>query len=209
MKECKSSIPKLDIELGFTLIELMVVLLIIAILVGIVVPVLLNARKNAMDVTAKHNLRVGSDCVTNVHLDLIAQNVFAYQDPGYGDSSWARYMSSKETKIAWVELDGANKTLRYAATYERDEQVGGVAGGNPHNWSLVYGNVAVYRGYLDDRNFWVQSEHNDDYRYMTVLGLSQSDDTSYFSCYDEGVPIVSGTFYWNDQNGQCSGFVLD
>lgn len=95
---------------GFTLIELMVVILIIAILVAVAVPVYLNITSRADKSVAEYNIRAAEEIHDSIWFGLLEHNSFPAGGECYVDGSTpvnALYISSRETKIPWVDMGAA------------------------------------------------------------------------------------------------------
>lgn len=117
-------------EEAFTLIELMVVILILAVLVSIAVPVYLKVTHQADKRVAQYNIKAAEEIHTRIWFDLLERNNFvdgggSYIDAnppaevgGVGAGGYvvvdARYFSSLETRIPWVDMTASGSLLAEA-----------------------------------------------------------------------------------------------
>jgi len=88
----------------------MTVILIIAILVAIAVPVYLSSEKKADKTVAAYNIKAAEEIHNHIWFDIISRNNFPVGGECYLDGANpvnALYVSSRETRIPWVDMTGA------------------------------------------------------------------------------------------------------
>jgi prepilin-type N-terminal cleavage/methylation domain-containing protein len=200
---------------GFTLIELMIVILILAILVGLAVMVALYARTKAWASTGQANDRIGNTCMQTLWLNFCGraavgtiptQRYTRYYD---GLSIWAQSMSTYETKIKWVDVRRTGTKLFQYGVWKKNVLVPNTRSGTTYyyDWSKVYGNIGVYRGYRNGAA-WTDTATtgNGAYGEVTLMVLIQGSDKCYYTCYSMGSVISAGSFTWESGTGNCTAF---
>jgi type IV pilus assembly protein PilA len=112
-------------ELGFTLIELMIVVLIIAILIAVALPTFLGARQKAQDRAAQANLRTGLTAIKTAYADSQSYVTAASQ------------LSSLEPSLRYVTGASSSGQQVIAVAAVDDQDVGmAVLGGDGVCWQL-------------------------------------------------------------------------
>ena len=219
---------------GFTLMELLAIICVLAILVAIALPIYLGQGRGADKRTAQYNLKIGERCVDALWYDkLLGQNfkdgIESYRDwdppevlrtgGSFEASGWvpvdARYMSERERRIKWAELEvtgssppvasadlnglslatAAEYCFKINAIYSGGEQI---AGGQDiyHDWSLLPGKI----GAIDDKYYDDGWQDNTNNFYITLVTLERG-GTAHFVTLRQGAIYDSGSFDWADGQG--------
>jgi hypothetical protein len=93
----------------------MVVILIIAVLVAIAVPVYLGLEARADKTVAEYNIKAAEEIHTHIWYSIIEDNFFPAGGECYVDGANpvnALYVSTRETKIPWVDMNGAGSLAK-------------------------------------------------------------------------------------------------
>ncbi len=190
---------------GFTLIELMIVILILAILVGIVVGVMLVAKNKAYDTVAKANYRIGEEANSRLFLTL---GFPTYSGSPYA-TLWPRYISTIETKITWMRLLAASsgQVLQIRNSYKRGVATA-IPAANYYLVSQIQGKICLFQGLLSPTNRWTAYNTGSipNYRYISVIVFNPANNRAFYTVYDLGTAIKSGTCAWNTTNGRTTDF---
>lgn len=218
---------------GFTLFELAIVIAILAILVGIAVPVLLANKRKADHVVAVDNLMIASRLLDNIWYEKLSGQPMpdgdAYRDyKPEGDlagSSFystynyvpidARYMSTRQTQIGWVDLNvgGSSDPIASAdlGTYAQAESYGFriasiwrngqlVTSGSEiaSDWGLLHGRVGVVENKFYWDGGWNDNTNNE---YLTLVTLETIAQLAHFYTIKVGCTVSGGTFDWKNGTG--------
>jgi hypothetical protein len=218
-------------EVAFTLAELAIVICILAILVAIAVPVLLMSGNKAEHAVAVDNLITSSKIVDNIWFNRLASQscpipTGAYRDynpppelagqaaDGYVPVA-AEYMSIREPKISWVDLEITGTSAPIAAlengpwcdaggygfkingVWKNGQKV--VEGSDiASKWDLMSGAVGVGV----NKYFWDGGwQENPDNQYITLVTLEVRNQIAHFYTLNVGVTVAGGTFAWNNGSG--------
>lgn len=218
-------------ESAFSLAELAIVIAILAILVAIAVPVILMSGSKAEHAVAVDNLVTSSKLVDNVWFNKLATQSCPIATGAYRDYSppeelqsqatdgyvpvGAEYMSTREPKIRWVDLE-ISGTSEPVASLENGPycDAGGygfkidsvwkngqkLADGSDiaSKWDLMAGAIGVgINKYFRDGGW----QDNPDNQYMTLVTLEVHNKIAHFYTLNVGVTIAGGTFAWNNGAG--------
>jgi hypothetical protein len=218
-------------ESAFSLAELAIVIAILAILVAIAVPVILMSGSKAEHAVAVDNLVTSSKLVDNVWFNKLATQPCPIATGAYRDYSppeelqsqatdgyvpvGAEYMSTREPKIRWVDLE-ISGTSEPVASLENGPycDAGGygfkidsvwkngqkLADGSDiaSKWDLMAGAIGVgINKYFRDGGW----QDNPDNQYMTLVTLEVHNKIAHFYTLNVGVTIAGGTFAWNNGAG--------
>lgn len=218
---------------GFTVLELLVIIVVISILVAIALPLYFGRSRGADKRVAQYNLKIGEKCVDTLWYDKLAgQNpedgIDSYRDwdppellraeGSFETSGWvpvgARYMSERETRIKWADLEvtgssppvasadlnglglaTAEYCFRINAVYSVGEQI---AGGPDiwNDWSILPGKIGV----IVDKYYEGGWQDNTNNFYLTLVTLERG-GTAHFVTLRQGAIYASGSFDWKDGQG--------
>lgn len=205
---------------GFTLIELMVVILIIAVLVAIAVPVYLSLETKADKAVAAYNIKAAEEIHNHIWFELIERNAFPVGGECYLDGSTpvnALYVSSRETKIPWVDMSASGSLARegssdmLASLSPSPNVLAQVNGGFSFSISGFYrngtlvetggdsslgklpGKVAVLYDSYYLNGTWYQ---NSDYKYLSMMVVEKSGNLHILTFY-QGRLATSEDFVWD------------
>ena len=218
---------------GFTVLELLIIIVVISILVAIALPLYLNQSRGADKRVAQYNLKIGEKCVDALWYEKLAgQNpgdgIDSYRDwdppellragGSFETSGWvpvgARYMSERERRIKWAELEvtgssppvasadlsglglaTAEYCFRINTVYSVGEQI--VAGPDIWNdWSILPGKIGV----IVDKYYEGGWQDNANNFYITLVTLERG-GTAHFLTLRQGAICDSGSFDWKDGQG--------
>lgn len=194
--------PKKDI--GFTLIELVVVIITIAILCTIAVPVYMNLTRKADEQVAAFNLKVAEEIHNNIWFDVVSHNIFtpgsecyrdAYPPDGINTGLLgyalvdADYFSTLETRISWVDMEATGPFAK------ADSPLYASLDGAGDTPSLSYEISGIYEnGQLVESGYQIQND-------LSVLHGKIAVFTEYY--------YFGGVFNMNIDNKYISMMVLE
>jgi prepilin-type N-terminal cleavage/methylation domain-containing protein len=216
-----SSHPPRPREEAFTLIELMVVILIIAVLVAIAVPVYLGLEARADKTVAEYNIKAAEEIHTHIWYSIIEDNFFPAGGECYVDGANpvnALYVSTRETKIPWVDMNGAGSLAKedssgMLASLSPNPVLAQVSGGfqfsingyykngalienggGSSDLSKLPGKVAVLYNtyYLGGK--WYQ---NPDHKYLSMMVVEKA-GTLHILTFHQGSVVTSEDFVWSE-----------
>ena len=217
-----SSKGRLRRQDAFTLIELMVVIIIIAILVAIAIPVFLSLESKADKTVAEYNIKTAEEIHTSIWFAIIEKNSFPVGGECYIDGATAvdaQYISAKQTKIPWVDMNASGSLTRDDSStmlaslspspdvlaqvgpgfnfsingYYKNGNMIDSAGGSS-DLSKLPGKVAVlYNSYYLDSKWF----ENTDHKYLSMMVVEKA-GTLHILTFYQGRVVTSEDFVWDE-----------
>lgn len=195
-------------DVGFTLVELMVVIITVGVLASIAVPVYLNITRRADEQVAAYNVKVAEEVHNHIWFDIMTRNYFIPGSECYRDASPpdgitslpsgyalvdAEYFSALETRISWVDMEATGPFAEADSRLWASLDGGGeVTGGTA---TLTYEIDGIYReGTLVESGYQIQNSLDALHGKIAVI-------TEYF--------YLDGAFHDNTDNKYLTMIIME